>query len=181
MKFRHSAALCLVVIVAATFYQLYNRSPRGHPQASARTAMSRLIIACDDYYEAYATLPLGSKNHNDTTISTTGRNPDSFMNTLLGLRGAESENFKLESFFTFKAARKNNTGGLARTESTAELFDPWGNPYHVILDYDQDGQLRDPFTGKIKTHTRILIWSPGPDKKYGTKKTNKDNIYSWNR
>ena len=137
--------------------------------------MSQLTLACDDYYEVYSFIPLGSTNKIDTSHLTTGTTKNTVMHALLGLDGTPRESLKKQSFFTFKAS-KGEKAGLHRTETTAELFDPWGSPYHLLLDYDSNNQLKDPFTNKIITDKRVLIWSPGPDKKSGTD----DDIRSWN-
>ena len=142
--------------------------------------MSQIILACDDYYEEYHQLPIGSKHKEDTTLLTNGTKATALMHTLVGLKGTALKSTKAKSFFNFKAS-KGRKDGLLRTEDTAELYDPWGNPYYVLLDYDLDGELRDPHNGEIVKERKALVWSLGPDGQSGTKKTNKDNIYSWSR
>lgn len=153
--------------------------------ASAKTALTQLVLACEDYYEAYQQLPLGSKSSTDSSHSTitplSSEEPGSpLMAALLGLKSAEEENYKLTSFFAFKAAN-DKKDGLSRFENGAELFDPWGNPYHVMLDYDYDKELRLPLDNQIYYDTKVLAWSPGPDGQSGTPETNKDNINSWQK
>ena len=74
---------------------------------------------------------------------------------------------------------KDKKGGLHQTLDTAEIFDPWGNPYYVLFNYDFDDELKDPFSEDIHFATEVLVWSPGPDGKTGTPETNEDNICSW--
>lgn len=80
--------------------------------------------------------------------------------------------------------------------------DPWGNPYVISLDANQDGFVRDAYyacadlfanhtpTALINTngiyahHGRVMIWSRGPDGKASMtvpakSGVNKDNVFSW--
>ena len=89
--------------------------------------------------------------------------------------------------------------------------DPWGNPYIITLDANNDDKSRDAvysiplvsndgtgngINGLIKTTTSagdvyevnspVMVWSAGPDKQISTtvpadKGANKDNILSWKR
>ncbi len=147
--------------------------------------MGQLTTACEDYYEEYQQLPLGSITNSDsaqitTTPSTSPQVGSPFMAALLGLKSAEEENYKLTSFFYCKMA-KEQKDGLHRIENAAELFDPWGNPYHLVLNYDYDQELREPLAigNDILYDRKVLIWSTGPDGKSGSDETNEDNIYNW--
>lgn len=151
-------------------------------RTSAMTAMAQLQAACEDYYEEYQQLPLGSKAVNDAERLTTGAKGLTLMSALVGLKSAEDENYKEQNFFAFKAA-KEKKDGLLRAKNSAQLFDPWGNPYYVLLNYDYDQELREPqgIGNQIHYDRHVLIWSKGPDGKSGTPETNKDNLYSWAR
>ncbi|HEX4350432.1 MAG TPA: type II secretion system protein [Verrucomicrobiae bacterium] len=82
--------------------------------------------------------------------------------------------------------------------------DPWGNPYVISLDLNDDGVCEDAFykpptmsaggknglilqpDGNYAFHGRVVVWSAGPDGKVNLLVTsnqneNKDNVLSWNR
>jgi prepilin-type N-terminal cleavage/methylation domain-containing protein len=82
--------------------------------------------------------------------------------------------------------------------------DPWGNPYVISLDLNDDGQTEDAFykpasmsgggknglilqpDGSYAFHGRIMVWCAGPDGKVNIAVTalmneNKDNVLSWHR
>jgi hypothetical protein len=80
--------------------------------------------------------------------------------------------------------------------------DPWGNPYIISLDLNDDGLCEDSFykpasmsggglnglilqpDGNYAYHGRIMVWSAGPDGKASivvtaTQAENHDNVLSW--
>jgi prepilin-type N-terminal cleavage/methylation domain-containing protein len=82
--------------------------------------------------------------------------------------------------------------------------DPWGNPYIISLDLNDDGQTEDAFykpasmsgggknglilqpDGNYAFHGCIMVWCAGPDGKVNIAVTammneNKDNVLSWHR
>ncbi len=65
--------------------------------------------------------------------------------------------------------------GMERTENSAALWDPWGHPYRVLMDTNEDGLLKDPETG-IQVKLKVLVWSAGKD---GDFNTWQDNLKSW--
>ncbi|HXJ55523.1 MAG TPA: prepilin-type N-terminal cleavage/methylation domain-containing protein [Verrucomicrobiae bacterium] len=81
-----------------------------------------------------------------------------------------------------------------------EFRDPWGNPYNITLDLNDDGKCQDLIygdsandgifglvknaSGKCELNNSVMIWSCGPDRAItpgapcNTAK-NKDNVLSW--
>jgi hypothetical protein len=146
----------------------------------ARTTMVQLALAFDNFYENYQYLPGAGETATDTVLKSAAPDGSPLLAALLGLRSAVDENPKQIAFFQTKPA-KDKKDGLHRTDNTADLYDPWGNPYFVLLNYDNDNQLRHPGSNEIFFDRRVVVWSLGPDGKSGTPETDKDNIYSWNR
>jgi hypothetical protein len=86
------------------------------------------------------------------------------------------ENTRGHSFFNTKEA-KNGRSGLVYIGATlsADLRDPWGNPYYVSIDADGDGILANPETGSNR-RSLCFVFSAGPD---GDPDTWKDNPKSF--
>lgn len=63
---------------------------------------------------------------------------------------------------------------------TTKLVDSWGEPYHLILDLDEDGKVPNPESdatpSSLTLPKSIAIYSSGPDR---DPKTWNDNICSW--
>lgn len=81
---------------------------------------------------------------------------------------------------TFTA--KPSDGTIAGLDNDGILRDPWGNPYIITIDMNDDNQADDAFYGLIPMP--VAIWSFGPDGKFELGKGpregfNADNVVSW--
>lgn len=179
--------IAIIAVLAALGFAGFNMAMQKAHKTSAGVCMSQLVIASGDYFEAYQQLPLGSTTNADEEQKTDNK----LMAALLGLKSAEDENYKLESFFTFKAAKGQGQAaynGLWRTENRAELLGPWLNKqkddryYRVMYDYDYDKELREPqaLGNEIMYDTKALVYHKGKDGKIGGK-NDQDNVYSWSK
>lgn len=60
-----------------------------------------------------------------------------------------------------------------------ELWDPWGNYYHVRIDFDRNNFVSNPLSDKSKSAKMIsqsvIVWSPGKDGIKGTS----DDVKTW--
>ena len=118
----------------------------------------------------------------DTPVKLKGRNP----------RG--------QSFLDAKM-----TGGTSPGVSSADhvFRDPWGNPYIITVDMDDDGHCIDPYFGvkgakglvqnlsnaaknpsRYKLANPVMVWSFGPDGRFDQNSAwdagvNKDNVLGW--
>jgi hypothetical protein len=103
------------------------------------------------------------------------------LHILLGLKenSTNPQNSRQIKFLSIREG-KNRKNGLVYSESGDSvdgLFDPWGNPYTVILDTDHDELLRFKIADKdveLKGR-RVAVFSPGADQKEGTD----DDIQTW--
>jgi prepilin-type N-terminal cleavage/methylation domain-containing protein len=123
------------------------------------------------------------------------------------LRGVDKErNPRKIVFYEPKVASMEGGPGMGQD---GILRDPWGNPYIISLDMDDDEKTLDGYYGEVRKtlapedlppalqaigmqpeiNTRVMVWSFGPDGKIedlsqGGRITehsgfNKDNIVSW--
>lgn len=154
---------------------------------SARETISLLVGGIDDFYENYQYLPgsdlraIDSIVSSDLPLSDNSTEGPTISAVLMGLRSAEKENPKSLNFLPKIKMAKDDMDGVILNENESKLVDPWGNPYFLLLNYDNDNQLRVPLNNEILFDRRILVWSLGPDGQSGTPETDQDNIYSWNQ
>lgn len=80
---------------------------------------------------------------------------------------------------------KSGAGGLIGAGDGYSLVDPWGQPYHIIMDVNYDGRIVNPDAQNQDTAIaakalaqlpmHVLVFSSGPDKKLHTW----DDVVSW--
>ena len=100
------------------------------------------------------------------------------------------------SFLDLTEVRSTNESGLGPDGC---LRDPWGNPYVISVDVDNDGVSDDPLydrpavarstnrpwsRGPVPSYAHPIVWSMGPDGKAEARVpadagVNADNILSW--
>ncbi len=179
--------IAIIAVLASLGFAGFNMAIQKAKKTSAQTCMGQLVLASDDYYEAYQQLPLGSTSNQDEEQVTDNQ----LMAALLGLTSAEEENYKLESFFKFKAAKGKGQAahdGIERSDNRAELLGPWLNKvkddryYRVMYNYDYDNELREPqaLGNEIIYDVKSLVYHRGKDGKVGGK-NDQDNVYSWSK
>lgn len=178
-------------------------------EVGARALMMELSLAIESFYDEYGYLPEGKNEGvsfsgpNDPTSASLNASEGvfytdaDFMATLIGLD--EEQNPDKRAFFESNAFKKGKGGLLYANnskDSPAALLDPWGNPYVIRLDLDQDGFMpafNPPVGGGIATDAdslelirgkRVIIMSFGDDGlnnpfKPRLNQDNRGNIYSF--
>ncbi len=178
-------------------------------EVAGKALMMELSLAVESFYDEYGYLPEGANEG----VSFSGQGDASsaaleagegvfytdadFMAVLLGLD--EEQNPDKQVFFSANAYKKGKGGLLYESnakDSKAILLDPWGAPYVVRLDLDQDGFMpafNPPAGGGIATDAdslqlirgkKIIVMSFGDDgynnpTKPAVNKDNKGNLYSY--
>lgn len=141
---------------------------------TAQQACVTLGLAIEQFENDYNFLPYsGSAPNSDETVRTDG----GFMNVICGLE--DEINYKQTKFFSYNDAKGgpgSYTDGLSLKGGKAELFDPWGQRYYVVLDYDLDGEIKNPMKLSDTVNGKLsVVYSKGPDGKMGSLKKNRDN------
>jgi len=179
--------IAIIAVLASLGFSMYNRAIQQTKKTEARQCLVQLVQACDAFFEEYQALPMANTSAIDAEQVTDNR----LMAPLLGLRVAQDENPKFQTFFEWKVAKGTGNaavGGLERTDNRAELLGPWFNPskqdryYRLMFNYDYDNQLREPqaLGNEIIWDRRVIGYHMGKDGKIGGK-NDEDNVYSWNK
>lgn len=106
-------------------------------------------------------------------------------NVVTVLLGKNSQlNPSNRSYVNFKDA-KGKKGGLIWQGETATLVDPWGGSYFLAFDDDYDQEIQVPSHAEVDNDRvrgrRSVAWSLGADRAEGSRKQNKDNVYSFKK
>ena len=163
---------------------------RGHQKLRAKNNLTSLVSAVDSYFASYNQLPFGTGAvpSKDAIV----RTDDDLMGVLAGSNIA-GMNSKEAVFFSGEPAKgvkeEEAYNGLWSEGESAKLFDPWKKSpsqergYLLLVDYNYDNKLLDPFHPGKTIPRRVVAWSAGKDGKWAPgdpkKGVNKDNVYSW--
>lgn len=143
---------------------------------AAKTDEGSIQRAIEGYYKEYARLPSVAGDEIDTT-SPAGRQ------LIAILQGTEKEangaqNPRRVVFLALREG-KNNAKGMIYDKSgdVAGIYDPWGNPFQVVLDTDLDNEIRDPLHSANPPirHQLAAVYTIGRDKKPDTQ----DDVKTW--
>ena len=179
--------ISIIAVLASLGFGMYNKALETTKKTEARQCLGSLQLACDAFFEEYQALPMATTSSIDAEQVTDNR----LMGPLLGQQGAQDENPKFQTFFTWKMAKGKNDSaysGLERTQNRAELLGPWFNPnksdryYRLMFNYDYDNQLREPqaLGNEIIWDRKVIGYHMGKDGRIGGK-NDSDNVYSWNK
>jgi len=79
-------------------------------------------------------------------------------------------------YFSDKVAKQENKPGIYRSGSEAQLKDPWGNFYKVIMDTDYNNQIEVPTgNGNEIIYNVLAVQSYGPNGVIGKGNSGKDD------
>jgi prepilin-type N-terminal cleavage/methylation domain-containing protein len=145
---------------------------------SAKNICVALESSVDRFENDYSYLPFenGTSPSDDEEVYTAGssmggKGPSEIMKVLVGLEGVV--NFKKIKFFELgepKGVEGAYKDGMHVTSKTAELYDAWGQPYIMTLDYNLNDKVANPFEGGTDEDDaavfgkKVLIYSTGPEK-----------------
>ncbi|MBT7959476.1 MAG: prepilin-type N-terminal cleavage/methylation domain-containing protein [Akkermansiaceae bacterium] len=130
--------------------------------AKAKGICTSFEIAVNNFESEYNYLPYsGSAPTADEEM----RSDSDIMTVLAGVE--EDVNPKRIKFFELGepkgSSESNYKDGMHITASSAKLYDPWGEPYYMTIDYDYDGEVERPYGGTDSIRKKAICWSKGPD------------------
>lgn len=167
----------IIALLAGMAVPAGNMVMRKARALQAKAAMSGLVIAIKGYQTEYNRYPMAAGKTADTTINTSAAEGVELLAVLLA---NDAANNPRQVKFYDPSPAKNGTNGYDSTAGT--LMDPWGNGYSILIDYDQDGKVANPYPGgggAADIASGILIFSPGPNKTIDDTPTKTDDIKSW--
>lgn len=135
--------------------------------------------AVENFEREYNYLPYGGGGNSPTTDEEL--RSDAAGGLVAVLAGADDDlNFKKIKFFDTDEATANRDGmDVDFTAGTATLYDPWGETYFIIVDYDLDDRVEDPFDEDAEIARSVVIYSLGPDMEGGDTGQNRDNAQNY--
>lgn len=162
--------LLVVIAIIATLGGLGYGPVMKHLQnadvTKAKKVCKDIDFAIQSYEDTYDSLPYtGNYPSTDTVIDT---DSPAFLDVLMG--NNTEINDKGKKFFTADEAKGGRSGLVYNGGNLTKLVDKWGNPYKIMIDYDEDDVLDATQIGSGKSYKKELnietaiVASPGPDK-----------------
>jgi len=146
----------------------------------AASVCNDIEIAVNQFESEYSFLPSASSSFpSQDELITTDSQPG--IDLIALLRGIDTNvNDKGIVYFSAKTAKNDSTNGL-RTDGA--LVDHWGNPYSIVIDYDNDSQVDPALIDPVLSSNQriqnkdIIIASPADDFVYGGE--DGEDVFSW--
>lgn len=136
-------------------------------KVTAQAAAVSLSTAVDQFYSEYSALPDPASNSSEAEFSTTSAEGIALLKILSGKEAATNpQNSKKIRFLSVKEAKKGNRDGIVynTTGEILGMYDPWGQPYYIRLDYDYDDRLTVTPNGSTAVNLngkRVAVYSLG--------------------
>jgi hypothetical protein len=147
----------------------------------AKVSVRALEQAISSYQLEYGRFPFGGDQ--DVELNT---EDDEIMSILAGVPG-NPLNRREKVFYQGKRAKSARggepVGGIYGEGDNLMMADPWGQPYHLIIDANDDNKVHNPkfdYGGEDTLRGRsVIVWSTGKPRKKGVANDPKDWHTSW--
>jgi prepilin-type N-terminal cleavage/methylation domain-containing protein len=181
--------IAIIAVLAAAGFTAANAAMTKSKRTAAAATATSLQEAIKQFQNTYGYLPEvgNSGGAMDIQISSADTTGQELLRILMGQEnpsgsstGGNVQNTKGIKFLEVREAkeRTKRDGLLYASDKTTivGLYDPFGNPYYVVLDTDYNDTIEFNLNGQVKLNGRVVaVYSAGPDRKTGTK----DDIKTW--
>jgi len=176
--------IVIIVILLGLAFPVFQGVLERAKKMQAKNDVTQIVTAVNAFYTEYGKYPLVT---DDTPIA----NNSDLLYTLRGAAyGANALNAvnTRQIVFISPAEDTSQTNPKGKIGSTGQFYDPWGQPYKIVIDGNYDNQITNPYTadtgaGPGTLRQGVLAWSYGKDTKLGNngdgKYKNSDDVISW--
>lgn len=163
--------IAIIAVLAALSTPVIMKALTKAKITTAKNVCVAVENAVDRFEDDYSYMPYDPSEavpDGDTPASTPIRSDSDLMSVLVGVE--DVVNYKKIKYFSLSEAKgtseDNYKDGLAISGTTAKLYDAWGEAYYMLLDYDLDGTIENPFEAGSDNAVhgkKLLIFSTGPE------------------
>ncbi len=133
-------------------------------KTSAQATAVSIAQAVDNFYTEYSALPDPASNSADKDFSTDSADLLDILAGGITAKAVEQNPRKIR-FLSVKEGKNNKDGAVYNGTAISKIFDPWGKPYVIRLDYDYDERLTVDPEGSAPSSTlngrRVAVHSLG--------------------
>ncbi|MEM1084401.1 MAG: prepilin-type N-terminal cleavage/methylation domain-containing protein [Verrucomicrobiota bacterium] len=169
--------ITIIAVLAGLSFAGVNLAIKKAKKLQGETLANNLASAVDNFYGEYNRLP----EVNGDEIETDSGPGVQLLQVLLALepQGNNTQNSRSITFLQAPEA-KGKKGGIVYSgaDNADGLYDPFGNPFTVVLNSNFEDTLEFQFDGRpVRLRGKqVAVYSPGGDREEGTP----DDITSWN-
>lgn len=166
--------LLVVIAIIATLATMAMPAILGALLKAKITTAKNICVsvesAVDRFENDYSYLPFDGTGDagNSPTTDEEVRSDSGLMAVLAGVE--DDINYKKSPFFSLPEPKGSSESSykdgmhIDKEAKTAMLYDAWGEPYYLVLDYDLDGAIDHPFKSDEKVNgKKVLVFSTGPE------------------
>lgn len=173
--------IAIIAVLAGIGTPVFIKAQNNAKKEASIAFAQQVVSAVNSFYNDYSVMPVpqgGQAVEGGAKFSTDSGDGLKVVNILAGLED-EVNNRKVK-YITPKEGKAKKNGAIynkAATEITG-LYDPFGNPYFIVLDTNYEERIKVQ-PGKVETTLngrRAAVYSAGQDKKLGTP----DDVKTWN-
>jgi prepilin-type N-terminal cleavage/methylation domain-containing protein len=158
--------IAIIAVLAGVGFSVGIAAKGRANKAKALATITAIESGVDNFYTEYGGMPKDITS--DEKIDTEGTG---FLNVMLGLEGSGTDvlNTRSIKFLSLQEGRVKKKGGLiydSMGTTVLGLYDPWGEPFEVMLDGDNDQSVTPAPAGgggRKLNGRRSAVWSNGPD------------------
>lgn len=175
----------VIIVTLASFGMIAANTARSKADAmKAKKVATDLSMAIENFQtEHNGIVPLDSFSSSDKDEKVRTDNRNNLMRILINKETTDRSDRVNQSGKTYFTAEEVSArvNGMYLKDGEVCLYDPWRNPYYIIMDTDGDEEILDPsdHMNKRTVRKRVIVFSMGPDGEMGTVEKNEDNVYSF--
>ncbi len=167
--------IAIIAVLSALGFSVATGAMQNARMVTSQNSATNVANAVEAFNSEYHLLPdpTGGATDDNTPYSSTDSNGVILLDILAGYEenSDDMQNDRKMKFLGVKEAEKGNRDGIVYNsdgDGVVGLFDSWGQPFYIILDYDYDGRLEftpsTAYTYDVKLNNKhVAVYSLGTD------------------
>lgn len=134
--------IAIIAVLAAAGFAAGTAAMNRAKRLTAQNASASVALAVNNFYSDETSLPDPQTNSADAEFNTKSGDGIKLLEILAGIDGGDQNSKKVR--YLNVAEAKNGRGGIEYSsdgKSIKGMFDPFGQPFYIMLDYDYDERL----------------------------------------
>lgn len=172
--------IAIIAVLASVAFVAGGNAIKSAKKAKAQAVAFSIVSAVDSFQAENGALPVPAGNSGKEGGSLFRTDSGDGVKILNILLGKEDEiNTRKVGYLKAKDGKAKKDGLIYNSQGSEAtgLYDPFGNPYYMVLDTNYEDRIRVQ-PGKTETllnNRKVAVYTAGADKKLGTP----DDVKTW--